>query len=167
MEVIRNILGCTVGHIQPVGAWRNSFHPTRFVIVFHFTLPALLFALNGCCSCSWRNSFHPTRFVIVRHFTLPRAPATAVALWACAWRGLSFLTLRHLLTLPCRGQGSRGFRCAFRVRPDRSVVSFVGPSDYSAPCAGCGCWMCVCQARPNLFGVGPVRAPLAVVSFSD
>ena len=57
----------------------------------------------------------------------PRAPATAVALWACAWRGLSFLTLRHLLTLPCRGQGSRGFRCAFRVRPDRPVVSSARP----------------------------------------
>ena len=37
------------------------------------------------------------------------------------------LTLRHLLTLPCRGQGSRGFRCAFRVRPDRPVVSSARP----------------------------------------
>ena len=38
--LICNILGCAVGHIQPVGAWRNSFHPTRFVIVF--SLPYLL-----------------------------------------------------------------------------------------------------------------------------
>ena len=50
--LICNILGCAVGHIQPVGAWRNSFHPIRFVIVFHFTLLDLLFALNGCRSCS-------------------------------------------------------------------------------------------------------------------
>ena len=35
--ILRYILGCAVGHIQPVSAWRNSFHPTRFVIVRHFS----------------------------------------------------------------------------------------------------------------------------------
>jgi len=86
------------------------------------------------------------------------------------WRGARHLTLRHL-TLPCRGQwfasgllgpGRKLSRVTF------SLLACLSDSLGSAPCAGCGCWMCVSQARArNLFGAGPVRARLAAVSSTN
>ena len=78
----------------------------------------------------------------------PQAPTAPVARGACAWRGASFHPTSSHPTLP----RSMAVLAAVVISGSPPMCPSVASSARpillgSAPCAGCGCWMCVRQTR--------------------